>query len=244
MWNANRYKWMTGGILLLLFTLMFLLRVEPVTAESKESFDRLADQTWNTRHYYEVRPEGEVRGGILIYPDSGEDPVNYATLAERLAGEGLKTRVMKYPLGKAVLSQTELKEMDDNGGSAWITIGFGDGGKKACVLADRSPDITGLIILGDCQADVNLNDNDIRVTFFELAGHSISEEQKAKIIKRLPADTVFRTAESKEEITGKITQEIQETAVMQRMAVREAECDLVSEINRILARKGTGSKDR
>lgn len=231
-----------GGIVLLTGALLMLFRMEPLTDAARESYSRMAGLTRETAEYHEIRPEGLVRGGIVIYPDSGEDPISYVPLAERLAEQGLATRLVKYPLGRAALSKTERRELDNASGISWITLGFGQGREKSCILADRSEEITGLILIGECRADVNLTDNDIRVSFFDLEDEPVPEESMARIMKRLPADTLYLTASSTEEILGQIPGEAAISALRNRQG--DDESSLVAQINRILARSVTNRNVR
>lgn len=229
-----------GGLALIIGSM--LLSMEPLTGEARASYGRLTELTRETPEYYEVIPEGPLRGGLVIYPDGGEDPRKYAPLAEQLAEEGLATRLVKYPLGRAALSKAEHRALDSPLEIPWIALGFGKGREKSCILADRSDSISGLILIGDCQIGVNLTDNDIRVSFFELADDPVAPDALAGIMKRLPADTVFREAPSMQEILGRIPGEAALSAMRNRQG--DDESSLMVEINRILARSMTKRKDR
>lgn len=229
--NLTKLYIIIGGLALLMGVLLFLDR-EPLPQAARESYNRLADRITETDDYYEVNPEGIVRGGILIFPDSGEDPISYAPLAEQLVAEGLTTRLVKYPLKSAALSKTERLDKDITGDLSWVTMGFGKGQGQACILADRVEKISGLIIIGDCKGSVNLKDNDIRVSFFELAEEPLDAEAIAAMMKRLPADTVFITASSLEEILGS---NLGNPELAKTYETRSyAGANLVREINRIL----------
>lgn len=198
-------KRITSFILLLLLAGVILLypRTRPVSTQARDAYQTMAQHIRDNTVYYAVRPPGEVTGGVIIYPDDQEDPVSYAPLARTLSEEGLEVRVVKYPMGKASLFKADpVKLLGEATQLAWISVGLGSGATKACSIADKSEAVAGLILIGVCSSDVNLNDNDLMVTVYQLDNELLDDETLASMKKKLPADSRYLAAATRDEVLG------------------------------------------
>lgn len=229
------------ALLLVLLTLslagLFQMK-KPLSPAAERAFARIAKSSVQNREYFEVSPQGQVLAGVIIYPDVRENPSSYAPLAERLAKEGYRTRVVKYPLGQPALSRADKKQfLHDGGGIPWVALGFGEGLDLACTLADRSEEVRGLILMGACSNETNLTDNDIRVTLYQLAQDPIATAVLEAMKKRLPADLALVTAPSQAQILEEIP--VREGEAWNRILGNESapEQSLITEIQRILAKQ-------
>lgn len=236
---SKRRIYQAAAVLLLLITGFYLfVKKEPVSQADRLVYQTVAPDLVQKSDYYSLRPDGEVTGGVIIFPDSKEDPASYAAMAKKLAQQGLEIRVVKYPLGLPQLSGAERTILEDGNQLPWVSLGFGQGGIKACSLADKSPQVAGLILTGNCDSQVNLNDNDLQVTVYQMADHPLALSETAQIQKRLPADTNFLIVSSQEEILEEIAGNQPE---IQRLTQSGS---LVSEIRRLIANKTVKLKNK
>lgn len=185
-------------VVLLLGSLVYYLR----TQFGESPFPK-AGGTVLVGSYYVQHPVENPSGGIMIYPNAGEDPAIYAHLATELANAGLLVRVARYPLGQPAFSRVGKDEIpEEEPDIPWIAMGFGKGLDRAVRLADRSSQVRGLIILGKGSTKLYLNDNDVRVTYFQLKEEALDAEELAELETRMPADMKIRTARSAEALVS------------------------------------------
>lgn len=199
--NSPIFKMATVLFFLVMGLLLYAAK-DPLTAVEQSAYQAMKPALVQKGDYYSLRPDGDVTGGVIIFPDSKEDPASYAPMAQKLAEQGLEIRVVKYPLGIQALSGAERKILDDRTPLPWVSLGFGSGVEKACILADQSDQIAGLIMAGVCTSQVNLNDNDIQVTVYQLADKPYPADRLAEVRRRLPADTEFITVEDAAQISA------------------------------------------
>ena len=196
------------GFALLLAAAVFLLSpgTMPPSAQALNAFQTMAQDVRDQSTYYAVRPQGEVKGGVILYPDDREDPVSYAPLVQRLAAQGLEVRVVKYPMGKAALFRVDPYRLLDEGRQlSWVALGVGSGTAKACSIADKSEYVAGLILIGGCSGEFNLNDNDLQINLYQFEGLEMTDELMATVQGRLPADTRYTVVGSREAIYGDLS---------------------------------------
>lgn len=221
---------------LLLVAAAFLLSpgTTPPSAQQLNVFQTMAQDVREESTYYAVRPQGEVKGGVILYPDDREDPVSYAPLVQRLAYHGLEVRVIKYPMGQAALFRVDPNRLLDEGRQlSWIALGLGSGTAKACSIADKSEYVAGLILVGGCSGAFNLNDNDLQITLYQFQGLEMTNELMAKVQGRLPADTRYAVVGSREDIYGDLNvPNSQKTA------------DFIASLHQILEADNTNRKNR
>ncbi len=230
--QSNRPLYRLIAMLLILITGFYMItKKAPLTPAEQSAYSEIKPGLVQKADYYSLRPDGEVSGGVIIFPDSMEDPASYAPMAKKLAEQGFEIRVVKYPLGFIQLSGAHRKILEDGNQLPWVSLGFGQGSDKACSLADKSTLVAGLILTGICASKVNLNDNDVQVKVYQLADQPYPVDQLPEIRKRLPADTEFITVETIGEMMAEIPGEPSE------MSITMQQQTLVSEIKEILMKK-------
>lgn len=229
---------LVAGLLLLITGFYMFTQKAPLSPTEQSAYASIRPLLVQKADYYSLRPDGEVSGGVIIFPNSNEDPASYAPMAKKLAEQGLEIRVVKYPFGFIKLSGADRKILEDGNQLSWVSLGFGSGVEKACSLADKSALVAGLMITGSCNSKVNLNDNDIQVTVYELENEPFAPDKLAEMRKRLPADTEFITVASKQEIMTEIPTD--------QMRIQKASQSqiLVSEIKRVLWNKVVNSRNK
>lgn len=228
--NAKAY---ISLALLLIMGAVFLLypKIQPATSEAAELFRTMAGDVDNKSGYFAVRAEGPALGGVVIFPDDKEDPVSYAPMAQKLSALGMDVRIVRYPMGRANFKTDPLKLLHESGDLRWVSIGIGKGAEKACQLGDGSPEVAGLILIGSCSGETNLNDNDLQIIMYQVELEPMDEALMQQIRNKLPADTRFIRVGSRDELLGNLMDSGQ-------ARVLRAQSDLLSdEILRILAAK-------
>lgn len=230
--NAKAY---ISLALLLVMGAVFLLypKMQPATSEAADLFRTMAGDVDNKSGYFTVKSEGPALGGVVIFPDDKEDPVSYAPMAKKLSDLGMDVRIVRYPMGRANFKTDPLKLLNDSRDLRWLSIGVGKGAEKACQLGDGSTEVAGLILIGSCSGETNLNDNDLQITMFQVDLEPMDEEMMQQIRNKLPADTRFIRVGSRDEILGNLMDSGQ-------ARVLPTQSDLLSdEIHRILAAQPT-----
>lgn len=236
---GNRTLYKLIAMLLLLVTGFFVFnRKTRVTPAEQAVYRELAPVLTQQRDYYSFRPAGEIVGGVIIFPDQNEDPKSYAPMARILADQGLEIRVVKYPIGLIGLSNADRSALEDGSTLPWVSLGFGKGSEKACSLADKSARVAGLILVGSCDSRINLNDNDVQVTIYQLKDQLPNEKNIAELHGRMPADTQYITVDTKEEIMAEIPGNNPE---IERLTHFES---LVGEVRRVLWNKVVNSRNK
>lgn len=236
--NRTRQNRIIALILLAAGIIFVLQRKSAFSRDVSEAFDGLFARITHKSEYFSVRPKGEVRGGVIFFPQDHKDPLEYLPMLRSLVQQGLEVRVATYPLRFSALSASGRKGILEDGSQLeWISLGLGSGAVKACSLADKSDKIAGLILVGSCSGEVNLNDNDLQITFFELSSHPIAEKLMDTIRHKLPADTLYLKASAEEEVVGAVS--LKRTDDLIRLPNR-----LSDEIDRMLAARQVSPKNR
>lgn len=210
----------------------------PASSSARTVDRKMAGQVEQKWEFYTVASAAELKGGVMIYPDDHEDPLEYESLAQTLARHGFEVRVAKYPMGLARLSRSDRKDFfDSSSQTGWVAIGLGSGAEKACIAADRSERVAGLILIGGCSSQANLNDNDVKIVLYQLADRQSSENTIEEIKGKLPTDTVYLTAPNRESVLAELT-------TGEDSLLADSDFDLAEQIRHMLVSKITSSKNR
>lgn len=208
--NSKLYT-VLGLLLLVGAAIFFYPKSSPAPTEASLLFKTMAPKVEKQLRYYTIDAQGLAQGGVIIFPDDLEDSVSYAPMAEKLSAMGFQVRVVRYPLGRTIFKTDYKKILPEDSDTGWVSIGIGKGANKACFLGDQSPDVKGLILIGACSAEVNLNDNDLQIIMYQEKSNPMSEERMEKIRKKLPADTKFKMVGSKDQILGQLMTSMEES---------------------------------
>ena len=204
------------GLLLFVGVAIFQYAKSSTASEASLLFNTMEEKVDNNLRFYTVNPQETAQGGVIVFPDDHEDPNSYALMAKSLAAMGLEVRVARYPLGRSSFKTDYSKILSEDKQMSWVSIGVGKGANKACFLGDQSTKVKGLFLIGSCSSEVNLNDNDLQITMYQIESNPISEDQMQQIIKKLPADTKFKVVASKDQVFGQLMGSIEESQVSSR----------------------------
>lgn len=199
------------GLLLLMGAVVFCYpKSSPASAEASSLFKAMASKIDNKLKFYTVDAQGTTQGGVIIFPDDHEDPVSYAPMAKKISAMGFEVRVARYPLGRTSFKTDYEKILPEVRDIGWVSIGIGKGANKACFLGDQSTKVKGLILIGSCSSEVNLNDNDLQIIMYQEEPNLVGDERMEQIRKKLPADTEFKIIASKDQILGQLMASMEE----------------------------------
>ena len=208
--NAKLY--MVLGLLLLVGVAIFCYpKSSSAPTEASLLFKTMAPKVEKKLRFYTVEAQGIAEGGVVIFPDDLEDPVSYAPMAKKLSTMGFEVRVARYPLGRTSFKTDYKNILPEVRDMSWVSIGIGKGANKACFLGDQFSDVKGLILIGSCSSEVNLNDNDLQIIMYQEESNPVGEERMEQIKKRLPADTEFKMITSKDQILGQLMAPIEKS---------------------------------